>query len=103
MELFGGGDGEEEEEDVRGDLEQVRHFSDEDGEMGRNDGVDSDGDSRSDDAVVYDRGSENKWKYYNARNARSGGNGDAGGIVKTQKENMVLVLVRGGRLCCFLI
>jgi len=33
--LFGGGHGEEEEEeDVRGDLEQVCYFSNEDGEMG---------------------------------------------------------------------
>ena len=31
--LFGGGDGEE-EEDVCGDLEQVRNFNDEDGETG---------------------------------------------------------------------
>ena len=73
--------------------------------MGRDDGVDSDGDSRSDDTVVCTRGSENKRKRYNARNARSGGNGGAGGIVKTQKENVVLVLVRGGAalLLCNLI
>ena len=54
--LFEGGDGEK-EEDVCGDLEQVRHFSNDDGETGRDDGVDSDGELRPDDTVVFNRGS----------------------------------------------
>ena len=54
--LFGGRDG---EEDVRGDLAQVRNLSNEDREMGRDDGVDSDGELWPDNAILCNRGIEN--------------------------------------------
>ena len=63
--------------------------------MGRDDGVDSNGELWLDNEAVRNRGSKNKWKRYDTRKARNGGNGGAGGIAQNQKENVFLGLVRG--------